>query len=400
VVDPLKNWAGNLAYAADRVVAPRSVDEAQEVVARAHEIRALGTRHSFSTVADTRGTLLSTEHLNGIVEVGDDVVTVEAGIRYGELAAALGDHGLALANFASLPHISVGGAIATSTHGSGVTNGSLATAVRGLELIRADGSIVRLCRGDDGFDGAVVSLGALGVVARVELDVVPAFELRQYVFENLPWRRVEASLAGGYSVSLFTRWTGAAVEQAWVKTRDALGDAYLGASAAPGPRHPLPGADPDNCTEQLGAPGRSSDRLPHFRLGYTPSSGDELQSEYMVAREHAAAAIAAVRSLGPLVTPLLQVSEIRTIAADALWLSPFYGRDSVAIHFTWKRLAAQVADALSSVEKALAPFDARPHWGKVFLAVPDYPQLAAFRSLRDRLDPLGKFRNAFVDALS
>jgi xylitol oxidase len=185
-----------------------------------------------------------------------------------------------------------------------------------------------------------------------------------------------------------------------VKTRDALGDAYLGASAAPGPRHPLPGADPDNCTEQLGAPGRSSDRLPHFRLGYTPSSGDELQSEYMVAREHAAAAIAAVRSLGPLVTPLLQVSEIRTIAADALWLSPFYGRDSVAIHFTWKRLAAQVADALSSVEKALAPFDARPHWGKVFLAVPDYPQLAAFRSLRDRLDPLGKFRNAFVDALS
>jgi xylitol oxidase len=400
MVDPLKNWAGNLAYGADRVVVPRSVDEAQEVVAGAHEMRALGTRHSFSTVADTRGTLLSTEHLNGIVEVGDDVVTVEAGIRYGELAAALDGYGLALANFASLPHISVGGAIATSTHGSGVANGSLATAVRGLELIRADGSIVCLRRGDDDFDGAVVSLGALGVVARVELDVVPAFELRQYVFENLPWQHVEASLEGGYSVSLFTRWTGAAVDQVWVKTRDALGDAYFGASAATEPRHPLPGADPDNCTEQLGAPGRSSDRLPHFRLGYTPSSGDELQSEYMVAREHAAPAIAAVRSLGPLVTPLLQVSEIRRIAADALWLSPFYERDSVAIHFTWKPLGAEVAGALSSVEKALAPFDARPHWGKLFLAVPDYPQLAAFRSLRDRLDPLGKFRDAFVDALS
>jgi xylitol oxidase len=397
MVDALKNWAGNLTYAAGRIVAPRSVDEAQELVAAAHEIRALGTRHSFSSVADTRGTLLSTEHLNGIVEVGDAAVTVESGIRYGELAAALDGHGLALANFASLPHISVGGAIATSTHGSGVANGSLSTAVRGLELIRADGSIVRLRRGDDDFDGAVVSLGALGVVARVELDVVPAFELRQYVFESLPWRHVEASLAGGYSVSVFTRWTGSAVDQVWVKTRDPLGDAYLGASAAAAPRHPLPGGDPDNCTEQLGVPGRSSDRLPHFRLGFTPSSGHELQSEYVVAREHAGGAIAAVRRLGPLVTPLLQVSEIRTIAADALWLSPFYERDSVAIHFTWKPLAAEVAGALPRVEEALAPFDPRPHWGKLFLTAPSYPRLAAFRRLRERLDPLGTFRSAFVD---
>jgi xylitol oxidase len=400
MVDRLKNWAGNLAYAAERIVAPHSVDETQELVAGAREIRALGTGHSFSGVADTRGTLLSTEHLNRIVEVGDASVTVEAGIRYGELAAALDGHGLALANLASLPHISVGGAIATSTHGSGVTNGSLSTAVRALELIRADGSIVRLRRGDDDFDGAVVSLGALGVVARVELDVVPAFELRQYVFENLPWRHVEASLAGGYSVSLFTRWTGDTVDQVWVKTRDALGDAHFDASAATAPRHPLPGADPNNCTEQLGVPGRSSDRLPHFRLGFTPSSGEELQSEYIVAREHAAAAIATVRRLRPLVTPLLQVSEIRTIAADALWLSPFYERQSVAIHFTWKPLATEVAGALPSLETALAPFDPRPHWGKLFLAAPDYPQLAAFRGLRDQLDPLGKFRNAFVDALS
>jgi xylitol oxidase len=381
-------------------VAPRSVDEAQECVAGAHEIRALGTRHSFSGVADTRGTLLSTEHLNRIVEVGDAAVTVEAGIRYGELAAALDGHGLALANFASLPHISVGGAIATSTHGSGVTNGSLSTAVRGLELIRADGSIVRLRRGDDDFDGAVVSLGALGVVARVELDVVPAFELRQCVFEHLPWRHIEAGLSDGYSVSLFTRWTGPTVDQVWVKTRDALGDAYFDASAATAPRHPLPGGDPDNCTEQLGVPGRSSDRLPHFRLGFTPSSGEELQSEYIVAREHVAAAVAAVRRIGPLVTPLLQVSEIRTIAADRLWLSPFYERDSVAIHFTWKPLAVEVARALPRVEKALAAFDPRPHWGKLFVAAPDYPQLASFRYLRDQLDPHRKFRNALVDALS
>src|SRR5262249_55699253 len=158
----------------------------------------------------------------------------------------------------------------------------------------------------------------LGVVARVDLDVVPAFELRQYVFEHLPWDEVEASLAGAYSVSLFTRWTD--VDQVWVKTRDRLGDSYFGARAVFVQRHRVPGANPENCTQQLGVLGNSSDRLPHFRLGFTPSSGHELQSEYMVAREHAADAIAAVRRLGSLVTPLLQISEIRTVAADTLWL--------------------------------------------------------------------------------
>ena len=404
--DGLKNWAGNLTYSTGCILRPRSVEEAQELVAGAAAIRALGTRHSFSRVADADGALLSTEHLNRIVEVCDATVTVEAGIRYGKLTRALQERGLAVANLASLPHISVGGAIATGTHGSGVGNRSLSAAVSALDLVGADGSIRRLERGDDDFDGAVVGLGALGVVVRVSLDVEPAFALRQYVFESLPWTTVEAELdailAGGYSVSLFTAWTAGGVDQVWVKTTDELAGPYFGATPAVAPLHPVPGAHPENCTEQLGVPGPSGERLPHFRLGFTPSGGDELQSEYLVAREHALDALRALRRLGPVVAPLLLVSELRTIAADRLWLSPCYARDTIAFHFTWKPLVREVTAVLPGIEAALAPFGARPHWGKLFAASGQelesvYPMLPAFRRLRARLDPNGTFGNAFVE---
>ena len=405
----MKNWAGNVTYSAAEIVRPRSVEEAQELIAGAAAIRPLGTRHSFSLVGDSAagGALLSTEHLDRIVAIGETTVTVEAGIRYGELSSALHDYGLAVANLASLPHISVGGAIATGTHGSGVRNQSLAAAVSALDLACADGSIRSLRRGDADFDGAVVSLGALGLVARVTLDVVPAFDLLQYVFEDLPWSEVDANLdailAGGYSVSLFTMWTEFGVDQIWVKTGDELDaeSSYFGAAPALRPRNPVPGAPWENATEQLGAPGPSGERLPHFRLGFAPSSGDELQSEYVVAREHGGDAVRALRRLGPLVTPLLLISEIRAIAADTLWLSPSYEQDSVAFHFTWKPLTADVLAVLPRIEAALAPFGPRPHWGKVFLASPNdveavYPKLPAFRQLRERLDRDGTFRNDFV----
>ena len=408
----MKNWAGNVTYSSERVLRPRSVEEAQELVAANAAIRPLGTRHSFSLVGDSAegGALLSTEHLDRIVEIGDTTVTVEAGIRYGELSSALHDHGLAVANLASLPHISVGGAIATGTHGSGVANTSLAAAVSALDLVGADGSIHRLRRGDADFDGAVVALGTLGLVAHATLDVVPAFDLRQYVFEDLPWAAVDAHLdeilAGGYSVSLFTLWTERGVDQAWVKTADELDPraSYFDAMPALHPRNPVLGAPWENTTEQLGVPGASGDRLPHFRLGFTPSGGDELQSEYVVAREHGTEALQALRRLGPLVTPLLLVSEIRTIAADTLWLSPFHERDSIAFHFTWKPLVTDVLAVLPRIEAALEPFEPRPHWGKVFLASPPqveavYPKLPAFRQLRERLDETGKFHNDFTDAI-
>ncbi|HJX49325.1 MAG TPA: FAD-binding protein [Gaiellaceae bacterium] len=402
----MKNWAGNVSYSTTRILRPRSVEEAQELIAGAETIRPLGTRHSFSLVADAAGALLSTEHLDRIVEIGETTVTVEAGIRYGELSSTLRDHGLAVANLASLPHISVGGAVATGTHGSGVSNKSLAAAVSALELVCADGSIRRLSRGDADFDGAVVALGALGLVARASLDVVPAFELRQYVFEDLPWSAVDMHLdeilAAGYSVSLFTAWTERGVDQVWLKTTEeqSAQDSYFGATPATQPRNPVPGARWENCTEQLGVPGPSGERLPHFRLGFTPSGGAELQSEYVVARGHGAEALRELRRLGPAISPLLLISEIRTIAADTLWLSPFYERDSIAFHFTWKPLAADVQAVLPRIEAALAPFAARPHWGKLFVASPQgleavYPKLPAFRQLREQLDSSDKFGNAF-----
>ena len=404
----LTNWSGNVTYATARVLRPRTTSEAQELVANERSLRPLGTRHSFTPIADSDAALLSTEHLHRIVDIGGDTVTVESGIRYGELARALHDHGVALQNFASLPHISVGGAIATSTHGSGSRNGSLASSVSALELVQADGSSRWIRRGELDFDGAVVSLGALGLVTRVSLDIVPSFELRQYVFERLPWTalddELDAILAGAYSVSLFTTWDEPSIGQVWMKTAEELPplSPYFGATPATGPRSPVPRADSTNATEQLGVPGASHDRLPHFRLGFTPSSGEELQSEYIVPREHARAAISELRQLSAALAPLLHVSEIRAIASDALWLSPFYERNSVALHFTWKPLPAEVNAMLPRIEAILQPFGARPHWGKLFIGSPElieevYPKLPAFRRLAQELDGSGKFRNAFID---
>ena len=396
----MKNWAGNTTYSTDRVFAPRTIAEAQEVVAQTERLRPLGTRHSFSRVADTDGALISTEHLDHVVAIGDGTVTVEAGIRYGDLGCTLAQHGLAMPNYASLPHISVGGAIATATHGSGARNQSLAASVAAVDLVCADGSLVHFGRRDEDFDGAIVALGALGLVVRVSLDVVPEFELRQYVFERLPWATVEAHLeemlAFGYSTSLFTLWTEAGVDQVWVKstglsTRSSVRPRRTGrATRSPGPITA-------NTTEQLGVPGPSAERLPHFRLGFTPSGGDELQSEYAIAREHAVEALRALRPLGPILTPLLLISEIRAVAADSLWLSPFHERDSVCVHFTWKPRGAEVNAVLPQIEAALAPFEPRPHWGKLFVRSPasSYRRLPAFRALRARLDPGRVFGNAF-----
>ena len=332
------------------------------------------------------------------------------GVRYGELAQALAVEGLALHNLASLPHICVAGAVATATHGSGDTNGNLATAVAALELVTSDGELLMVERGAEDFDGVVVGLGALGAVTRLTLDVEPAYEIRQRVFEELQWDALcanfDAITASGYSVSVFTRW-GETADQVWVKSRasDELeGERaeLFGARSATRDRHPILGIDPVNCTAQLGVPGAWSDRLPHFRMGFTPSNGDELQSEFFVSREHAVAAIATMRQLADTIKPLLQVCEIRTIASDGLWMSPQYGRDSVGLHFTWRPDHAAVLRALALLEAALAPFGARPHWGKVFVAeattnAPLYPRHADFARLVDRLDPRQAFRNAWLE---
>ena len=400
----MRNWAGNYEFKAARCHAPTTVDEVREIVARAHGVKAIGTRHSFNDVADTAEDLVSVERLARVVAVGEDTVDVEPGIRYGDLARALGPHGRTLANFASLPHISVGGSVATATHGSGVRNPNLAAAVREVRIVKADGVLATLRREESpDFEGAVVGLGALGVVVGLKLDTVPMFEVAQTAYEGLPWRSLEsefdALLSGAYSVSLFTHWTGDLVDQVWVKrTEGESGSAYFGAKAADGPRHPLPGMPAENCTPQGGAYGPAPDRLPHFRMEFTPSGGEELQSEYILPREHAFAALSALDAIRDRIAPLLFVSEIRTAAADSLWLSPMSGRDSVCVHFTWRPREPEVRALLPEIEARLAPFGARPHWGKISVGGVKglYPRMEDFRRLAREFDPEGKFRNAYL----
>jgi len=398
------NWAGNVRYTARARHQPSSVDELRKLVGAADRIRAVGTGHSFNRLGDTTGELVSVAGLPPTVALDRDrgTVTVAAGLRYGDVATRLHADGYALANLASLPHISVAGAVAAATHGSGAAHGNLATAVAALELVTADGDLLTVDRTDPRFPGMVVNLGALGVVTRVTLDVVPTFHVRQYVRLGLPRAALDAACDAAYSVSVFTRWRSSRLDQVWVKQRvdvPPLPADWLGTAAADTPCHPVPGMPAEHCTAQLGEPGPWYERLPHFRLGFTPSSGDELQSEWHLPRAAATDALAALDPAAERIAAVLQVCELRTVAADTLWLSPNHDRDSLAIHFTWIGDPVAVAPVLAEVEERLAPFAPRPHWGKLFGRDPaaTYPRHDDFRALLRDLDPAGKFRTEELD---
>jgi xylitol oxidase len=408
---PLRNWSGTYGYRAGVIHQPRTVAELESLVARGGSLHALGTRHSFNDVVDATE-LISLAALEGEARIDEDAATVNVpgGMRYGELAILLQRAGWALANLASLPHISVAGSVATATHGSGSANPSLASAATGLSLVTGTGELVRIELNAPDFSGSVVNLGALGVMTELTLAIEPSFQMRQDVYERLPWdaltEEFEAVMAAGYSVSAVTDFVGDTVDMLWVKTRLTDGEPatmpreLFGATAATEKLHLIRGTDPAPCTPQLGEPGAWCDRLPHFLLEYTPSSGAEIQSEYLMDRASAPAAIEAVRGLGGLIAPLLHCAEVRTVAADEFWLSPAYLRDSFGIHFTWRAEPRAVAEAVGQIEDAIAAFDPRPHWGKVFGerldVVTSYPRLADFRALADRYDPAGVFWNRYL----
>jgi alditol oxidase len=409
---PGRNWAGNYTYGAQKLHRPSTIEQVQEIIANAPGVRVLGSRHSFNDIADSSELItLEAMPMDAVVDHATDTVSFNAALKYGGLVHTLNAEGVALHNLASLPHISIAGAVATATHGSGETNGNLATAVIGLELVTSGGEIIDASRGEPDFDGLVVGLGALGAVTRITLEVEPAYEVRQRVFEGLSWEALfehfDEIISSGYSVSIFTRW-GETIDQVWVKSRvtdepEQVESDLFGAAAAAVDRHPILGLDASSCTPQLGRPGPWADRLPHFRMGFMPSSGEELQSEYLFPRRYAVEAIEAVRSLADEIRPLLQVSEIRTVAADRLWMSMNYGQDSVGIHFTWKPEREAVEDMLVQLETALVPFEARPHWGKLFNAnaeaiAPHYERMPDFIRLVERLDPRGAFRNSWLEA--
>ncbi|GAB3442613.1 alditol oxidase [Streptomonospora sediminis] len=410
------NWAGNIGFGAERVHRPTTVAQLQAVVARAERARALGSGHSFNSVADTPGDLVSLADLPRTMELDTAAGTVQvgAGVRYAELAQWLQERGRALHNLGSLPHISVAGSCATATHGSGDANGNLATEVEALELVTAGGDLAVLSRAEHGaeFDGMVVALGALGVVTSMTLRTRPDFDVAQRVYERLPLEAFAEhfdEIAGAaYSVSLFNRWREPVIDQVWTKhrTSDPLPpgteSGLFGALPAPGPRHPIPEMSTEHSTEQLGAVGPWSERLPHFRPGSPPSTaGNELQAEYLMPRSNAAAALQALEPLRSELAGVVLVHEIRTIAADGLWLSPSFGQDTVAFHFTLVPDSAAVLAVLERVEERLAPFGAVPHWGKLFTAAPGalrerYSRVDDFTALADRFDPHGKFRNEFL----
>ena len=403
------NWSGTYAYRASAVHTPTSLDELRSTIASATRIRVLGSRHSFSDIADSdRLVSLQAMPANIAVDANARTVSCGAAVTYGQLAKALQLRNLAIHNMASLPHISVGGSVATATHGSGDRNGNLATAVAGLQIVTSTGDVVNTQRGDPDFEGMVVAFGALGAVSRITLDTEPAFDMRQIVYCGMPWEQLieqfDGVMASGYSVSVFTRWTGT-VDQIWVKTRaeDAVhDDVNAFGQIQTVDLNPVPGTNPQRCTTQQGIIGPWCDRLPHFRMEFSPSSGDEIQSEYMIPRQHATAALVALRAIADHITPHLLICELRTVAADALWMSPQYCNDTLAVHFTWKPDAVAVDRALVAIESALQPFGWLPHWGKIFRSSDPpignrFTKSVDFVRLVEMMDPRAAFRNAWLD---
>ena len=412
----LTNWAGNFEYGTEKIYSAKSVKEVQDFVRNRNKFKVLGTRHCFNKIADTKAEFLSLKALGQVVtlDANAKTATIEAGLSYGQLCPYLDREGWALHNLASLPHISVAGACSTATHGSGEKNGNLATAVSALEMVTANGDLVKLSRSQDGeaFRAAVVGLGALGVITKLTLDIQPRFTMKQYVYEDLPMDQLKGNFdaieSAAYSVSLFTDWQKQRINEVWLKIRmpeqttfDAPAE-FFGGKRATKNVHPIIELSAENCTEQLGVPGPWYERLPHFRMGFMPSAGKELQSEYFLPRNNAIDAILAISRLRDQVSPHLLISEIRTIAADDLWMSPCYKQSSVTIHFTWKPDWPAVQRLLPIIEKELSPFHVRPHWGKLFTISPTdiharYERMPEFVEACKKYDPHGKFRNEFLN---
>ena len=414
--EKLKNWAGNLEYSTSKLFQAGPTAQVQDFVKKHNKFKVLGTRHCFNKIADSTDEFISITQAEESIEIHADgkAVTVNAGLKYGQLSPYLDKKGFALHNLASLPHISVAGACATATHGSGEKSGNLATAVSGFEMVTGAGDIVKLSREKDGekFRAAVVNLGALGVVTKITLDIQPTFQMNQFVYGNLQMTELKDHFdeieSAGYSVSLFTNWQSRDIAEVWVKRKIEKGENYkpestlFGAKLATKNLHPIPELSAENCTEQRGVPGPWYERMPHFKMGFKPSAGEELQSEYFVPVEHAYEAMMAMEKLHEKISPHLFISEIRSIAADDFWMSPCYKKTCVALHTTWKQETDIVMNLLPLIEEQLAPFNARPHWAKLFTLSPPvlqsrYEKLNDFKQLVKQYDPAGKFGNEFLN---
>ena len=421
-----KNWAGNLTYNSKQYYEPDSVEKIQYMVKDSNRLKVLGSRHSFSDIADSNYNHISLNKLNSIIAIDKEskTVDIQAGMNYGELSPILHQSGYALHNLASLPHISIAGACATATHGSGISNRNLPSAVSSIEFVDSTGELNSLSRTKhkEKFDGIIVGLGGFGVVTKLSLNLEETYNVRQKVFQFLPRKSLEKNIdeifSSGYSVSIFTDWQTDEFNQVWIKSRSRKdkvfesNSGFFGAHPARKNLHPVTSSsfhaeDPSieeahvNCTEQMGISGPWHERLPHFRMNFTPSSGVELQSEYFLPYKFALDGINVLRKLSKQIDPLLIISEIRVVKADDFWMSPCYKRDCIVFHFTWKQDYNALVELLPIIEKELYPFGARPHWGKIFSISPQrieslYPKLHSFKELLREYDPDGKFLNDYL----
>lgn len=401
-------WAGHRTYASRALLAPTTLDQLASLVTSGERVRAIGSRHSFTDLADSPGVLVTLEGLERapVLDPAAGTVTVTAHTTYGTLGPWLHERGFALAALASLPHISVVGAVTTATHGSGDAVTTLAGAVVALEILGADGDVRRVDRDHPAFAGSVVSLGALGIVTSVTLAVEPTYDVAQTVIDDVDLSAVIENLgavhASATSVSVFTRWDGRA--SIWRKHRTDVAPerdlSGLGGHPADGQRHPIPGVDGAACTPQLGEVGPWFARLPHFRLEFTPSAGEELQSEHLVPQALAPRAVAAAREVLERHRDLVLVSELRSMAADDLWLSSAHQRSGVGIHTTWVQDESRVHAAVAELESVLEPYEFRPHWGKVFSTselARRYPRWDDAVALVREADPRGVFAGPFTE---
>ncbi|AOX46413.1 D-arabinono-1,4-lactone oxidase [Microbacterium sp. BH-3-3-3] len=403
---PGATWSGNHRYRAAETLLPGDLDELAEVLTSADAVRVQATRHTFNDVGDTDGVLVSLEQLPVRIEIDGDRARVEGLVTFAELAPVLEAEGRALHNLGSLPHISVAGATATGTHGSGLRNGNLSSAVRAVDVMDADGQTHHIDQTHEWFAAAALGIGAFGVITAVELQTEPSYTVTQQAYTGVAWDDIvgdpERVFGGSRSVSVFTTWGDPAHDLVWAKSDDGAPDwvETLGGRPVGDDIHLGRIRTVDNTTPR-GTPGPWHTRLPHFRADALPSDGDEIQSEYFVPMASARDALAAVRAIAPAFSAQLLVSELRTVAADELWLSPAYQRDVIAIHFTWRNDTDGVLAVLPHIEAALAPFDVRPHWGKAF-TMPGEAVRASLARIDDftaaahRVDPRGVFRNDFL----
>ena len=407
----MKNWSGNIEYRPADIARPESISVLQKVVAGASKVRAYGSGHSFNTLADTDGTLIAFSEFDKNIEIDSSkmLVRVPAGVRYGEVAPKLHANGFALRNMGSLPHITVVGATSTGTHGSGVGNKNLSGSIAEIELITATGDAITLDQSE--LPAARVALGSIGIIHHLTLDIVPTYDVAQTVYFDLPFvqliSNLDAILSAGYSVSVLSMWGDEFVDQVWVKSKIGTNpvltqNEWFGAKLATRKSNPIREADSAAATEQFGLPGPWFERLPHFKLDFTPSFGEELQTEYFIDRKDAPAALNAIYKIREELSELIMVCEMRTVAQDENWLSEAYGRETFVFHFTWRPNIPAVEKLLLKIEASLEPFKARPHWGKVFTNNAFdfsslYPKFNSFLTYRGTYDPSRKFVNKLLE---